>query len=73
MYSKKTGKICKTLEVKSLKVIKGYPTPLVNEMTNLETGHKTQLLMTEDRLKFDEPINPAYNSKRSLQNGNVSK
>lgn len=73
MYSKKTGKICKVLEVKSLKVIKGYPTPLVNEMTNLETGHKTQLLMTEDRLKFDEPINPAYFSKGFLQNGKVSK
>ena len=73
MYSKKTGKVCKTLEVKNLKVIKGYPTPLENEMTNVETGHKTQLIMSEDRLKFDEPINPAYFSKGFLQNGKVSK
>lgn len=73
MYSKKNGKVCKTLEVKNLKVIKGYPTPLENEMTNLETGHKTRLVMSEERLKFDEPINPAYFSKGFLQNGKVAK
>ncbi len=73
MYSKKTGKICKTLEVKNLKVISGYPTPLFNEMTNVETGHKTQLVMSEERLVFDKPINPAYFSKGFLQNGKVAK
>ena len=72
MYNKK-GNLCKTLEVKNLKVIKGYPTPLENELTNTETGHKTQLIMSEERLKFDEPINPAYFSKGFLQNGKVSK
>lgn len=75
MYSKKTGKVCKTLEVKKLKVIKGYPTPLETEMTDCETGHRTQLLMNEQRLIFDDQskVPPAVFSKAFLQNGKLSK
>lgn len=72
MYDKK-GELLKTLEVKSLKNINGYNTPLLNEMVNVQTGHKTRLIMDENRLRFDQPINPAYFSKAFLQNGKVSK
>ena len=73
MYSKKTGKVCKTMEVKKLENISGYNTPLETEMINLETGHRTQLVMNKERLIFDKPLNPAYFSKGFLQNGKVAK
>ncbi len=68
MYDKK-GKLVKTLEVKSLKVINGYPTPLENVMTNVQTGHSTRLVMDEKKLVFDKPQNPKIFTEAFLANG----
>ncbi len=70
MYDKtKNQALVKTLEVKKLKVISGYPTPLENVMTNVQTGHSTRLAMDEAKLQFDRPVPDAVFSDAFLANG----
>lgn len=69
MYDKKDDKLVKTLEVKKLKVINGYPTPIENLMTNVKTGHSTRLAMDETKLVFDKPVNPKVFTEAFLANG----
>lgn len=68
MYDKK-GDLTKILEVQSVKTIKGYPTPLVNYMKNVKTGHATRITMDETKLVFDKPVNPKVFTDAFLANG----
>lgn len=66
MYDKQED-LLKVLIVKELKNIDGYWTPMVSEITNVQTGHSTSMKVLN--VEFDTDINPGMFTTQFLSNG----
>jgi outer membrane lipoprotein-sorting protein len=60
----KNGRLVKKMHAPEVKIIDGYPTTIVVEMTDVQSGHKTKMVMEE--VKYDTGLDDDLFSQRRI-------
>ncbi len=63
MYNK-SGKLIKEMKASDIKTINGYPTPMVIEVKDVDSGHRTKMIIED--VKYDTGLKDSLFSKRKI-------